>query len=147
MINNLKTYTGGTFDVPHIGHAIFFEECKKFFPNSYLVVALNTDEFVERYKGSKPLFSYKEREEYLKYISFIDEIVPNVGEEDSKITIMQENPDVIIIGNDWLDKDYCKQMGFSSGWLSDKKIALCYLPRYAIISTSLIKERTIKSGK
>lgn len=140
----IKLYTGGSFDVPHIGHNIFFEECKFYFPDSHLVVALNTDDFIMRFKGAPPLFTYKEREEYLKYISFIDEIVPNIAGEDSKITISQQNPNVIVIGNDWLEKDYCKQMTFNAKWLSEKRIALCYLPRYADISTTLIKERVNK---
>ena len=134
-------YTGGTFDVPHIGHAIFFEECKKYFPNTQLVVALNTDEFVAQFKSKKPLFSYKEREGYLKHITYIDDIVPNIGGADSKITILEIKPDFVVIGNDWLERDYPKQMGFTAEWLSEQRIALCYLPRYAVISTTLIKER------
>lgn len=134
-------YTGGTFDVPHIGHVIFFEQCKKYFPSSELVVALNTDEFVAEFKHKRPLFSYEERAEYLRNISFIDSIIPNIGGADSKVTILGVRPDVVVIGNDWLEKDYCKQMGFNANWLSGQRIALCYLPRYADISTSLIKER------
>lgn len=137
----MKIYTGGTFDVPHIGHSIFFEECKLYFPNTHLVVALNTDDFVERFKNKKPFFSYKERETYLSYISFIDEIVPNIGCEDSKITILQQKPNVIVIGNDWLEKNYCNQMGFDAQWLSEQKISLCFLPRYASISTTEIQKR------
>ena len=137
----LKLYTGGTFDIPHIGHAIFFEKCKLYFPNSYLVVSLNTDDFVKRYKGNYPIFSYKEREEYLGSLTHIDKIIENIGCEDSKVSILQENPDVIIIGNDWLEKDYCKQMNFNTSWLSEHKIALCYLPRHINISTTLIKEK------
>jgi cytidyltransferase-like protein len=137
----IKLYTGGTFDIPHIGHAIFFEECKLYFPDSYLTVALNTDDFIARFKGARPLYSYKEREEYLREIPIIDKIVPNIGDEDSKITVLQELPQVIVVGNDWLEKDYCKQMDFDTKWLSEHRIALCFLPRYANISTSQIKEK------
>jgi cytidyltransferase-like protein len=140
----ITVYTGGTFDIPHIGHAIFFEECKIYFPTGYLVVALNTDEFIKRFKGEYPVFSYAEREAYIKAVPSVDLIVPNIGEEDSKITIEQVMPDVIAIGNDWLDRDYCGQMQFDTKWLSEKKIALCYLPRYANISTSLIKQKFLK---
>ena len=104
----MKIYTGGTFDVPHIGHAIFFEECKFYFPNSQLIVALNTDEFVEEFKGKRPLFSYAERKDYLNNILSIDEIVPNIGGADSKVTILQQKPNAVVIGMDWLEKDYCQ---------------------------------------
>ena len=143
----MKLYTGGTFDIPHIGHAIFFEECKYYFPKYQLIVALNTDEFVEKFKGKKPVFSYTEREKYLKEIRSIDKIIPNVGGEDSKVTILQEKPNVVVIGNDWLEKDYCKQMQFDASWLSEQRIALCYLPRYADISTTLIKRKMNESNK
>ncbi len=142
----MKIYTGGTFDVPHIGHAIFFEECKFYFPNSQLIVALNTDEFVEEFKGKRPLFSYAERKDYLNNILSIDEIVPNIGGADSKVTILQQKPNAVVIGMDWLEKDYCQQMKFDAKWLSENKIALCYLPRYADISTTLIKSRMNKNG-
>ena len=137
----LKAYTGGTFDVPHIGHVIFFEQCKYYFPDSYLVVSLNSDEFIEEFKGKKPYFTYEERYKNLTYISYIDEIILNSGGADSKIAIEKVKPDVVIIGQDWLDKDYCKQMGFNAKWLSENKISLCYIPRYADISSTLIRER------
>lgn len=141
----LKLYTGGTFDVPTLGHAIFFEECKRLFLDSYLIVSLNTDEFILRYKKHSPLFSYQERYDFISSAPFVDKVIPNIGNEDSKLAILQVNPDVVIIGNDWLEKDYCKQMGFNANWLSEHKIALCYLPRIGILSTTLIKER-LKNG-
>lgn len=134
-------YTGGTFDVPHIGHAKFLQLCKVFFPGSKLVVSLNTDEFVKRFKGKAPMFSYKERESYLKLLGFVDEVIKNVGDEDSKISIMMVKPNVVAIGNDWLEKDYCKQMMFDADWLTEQMIALVYIPRPGGLSSSLIRER------
>lgn len=138
-------YTGGTFDVPHIGHAKFLQLCKEFFPNSKLVVSLNTDEFIEKFKGKKPLFTYKERESYVKLLGLVDEVVKNVGEEDSRISILMVKPDVVAIGNDWLEKDYCKQMGFNADWLTEHGIALVFIPRPGGLSSSLIKERSINA--
>lgn len=137
----VTVYTGGTFDIPHLGHYNFFKQCKWLFPDSYLIVSLNTDEFVERFKGKKPLFSFDERKALLERIEFIDEIIENTGGEDSKPAIMASEPDVIVIGNDWLEKDYCKQMGFDPQWLRDWGITLCYIPYTDGISTSEIKKR------
>lgn len=137
----MKIYTGGTFDCPHIGHAIFFRKIRKIFPNDYLVVALNTDEFIEEFKGSKPLYTFDERKELLGLLDEIDAIVPNTDGADSRPTILRTNADVIVIGNDWLEKDYCKQMGFTPQWLRDYNITLCYLPYTDGISTSDIKRR------
>jgi len=46
-------YTGGTFDLFHPGHVNFLKNCKKI--GDYVIVSLNTDEFIERYKKSKPI--------------------------------------------------------------------------------------------
>lgn len=134
-------YTGGTFDVPHIGHAKFLQLCRYFFPDCKLVVALNGDDFVEKFKGKRPLFSYAERERYLKLLGLVDEVIENEGGEDSKPSILRVKPDVVAIGNDWLERDYCKQMMFNADWLSKNNILLCYVPRPGGLSSTMIKER------
>jgi len=134
-------YTGGTFDVPHVGHVNFLRQCKEYFPDSYLILGLNTDEFIEEFKGKKPIFSYEERKKLLETINYVDEIIPNTGGKDSKPAISIAKPDVIIIGSDWLKKDYLKQMDFTEEWLRDQHIALIYIPYTDIISTTEIKKR------
>jgi len=49
-------YTGGTFDLFHYGHMEFLKACKKI--STKVVVSLNTDAFVESYKGSVPILQY-----------------------------------------------------------------------------------------
>jgi cytidyltransferase-like protein len=41
-------YTGGTFDLPHPGHYRLLQRAAQF---GNVVVALNTDEFIYKYKG------------------------------------------------------------------------------------------------
>ena len=138
-------YTGGTFDVPHIGHVKFLQLCNRYFPDCYLVVSLNQDEFIEKFKGKKPLFSYEERKSYLELTGLVDKVIPNIGGSDSKVAILQEKPDVVAIGNDWLERDYCKQMGFTAQWLTEQGIALIFIDRPGGISTTLIKERILNA--
>ncbi len=134
-------YTGGTFDIPHMGHVNFFRKIKEYFPGCELVVSLNTDEFVEEFKGKKPLFSYNERRKFIWFSGMVDRIITNTGGADSKPAILSKPPHVIAIGNDWLEKDYCKQMGFTPQWLRDYDIALIYIPYTEGISTTEIKKR------
>ena len=141
FIHKHRIYSGGTFDIPHLGHLNFFRQCKFLFPKSWLTIALNTDEFIEKFKGKPPLFSYEEREKFLKTIEYIDKIVPNIEGADSTKTILIYKPNVIIIGSDWLEKDYCKQMGFNAQWLRDHGITLVYVPYTEGISTTEIKRR------
>lgn len=48
-------YTGGTFDLPHKGH---YRLLKRAAEIGIVVVALNTDEFIQSYKGKPPILSY-----------------------------------------------------------------------------------------
>ena len=139
---DLRVYTGGTFDLPHRGHIDLLGWCREIAgEDGEVVVSLNTDEFVERYKGKRPVIKYGDRKAILEeFTSLVDRVVENVGGEDSKQTIMNVAPDIIVVGSDWLFKDYMKQMDFTPEWLEEQNIALCYIPRHRNISTTNIKE-------
>jgi len=137
----LIIYTGATFDILHAGHINFLRQCKEYFPDSYLIVSLNTDEFIEQFKGKMPVFNFDERKKLLETVEYVDEVIRNIGGEDSKPAILTVEPDVIIIGSDWLNKDYLKQMSLTEEWLRKNHIALIYIPYTEIISTTEIKKR------
>lgn len=132
-------YTGGTFDLFHYGHVNFLRDCKKI--GDEVVVSLNTDEFVYSYKKKKPILTYEERKRVLLGCRFVDRVVKNIGNEDSKPTIELVNPDFVCIGDDWAKKDYYKQMQFTQQWLDEKDITLVYIPYTIDISSTLIKKR------
>lgn len=134
----LKIYTGGTFDLPHSGHVNFLKEC------SYLgdvTVALNTDEFIEEYKGKPPIMSYEERAAVINEFSCVLNVIPNFGGADSKEAIEFVRPDIIAIGSDWARKDYYAQMRFDQDWLDERGISLIYIPYTKGISSTEIKRR------
>ena len=131
-------YTGGTFDLFHSGHVNFLRQCKII--GDIVVVALNTDEFIERYKGSKPVVPYESRKLVLEACKYVDEVIPNSDGEDSKPTILKVSPDFIVIGSDWAKKDYYKQMNFTQEWLDNEKIILTYIPYTQGISSTLLKQ-------
>lgn len=131
-------YTGGTFDLPHKGHYRLLKRASEI---GYVVVALNTDEFIEKYKGKPPILTYEERKEALLACRWVDEVVPNIGGTDSTISIDIVGPDYVIIGSDWARKDYYKQMGFTQDWLDERGIGLIYVPYTEGISTTDIKKR------
>ena len=144
MTTNKKRvlYTGGTFDLFHFGHINFLKQCKNIADE--VVVSLNTDDFVERFKGSKPILNYKEREKSVRYCKYVDSVIKNVSDEDSRACILTVKPSIIAIGDDWAHKDYYKQMCFDQTWLDDNQITLVYIPYTKGISTTEIKQR-IKS--
>lgn len=135
-------YTGGTFDLPHLGHIRFLKNCRKIAGSGgRVVVALNKDEFVKKFKSKPPVMSYNERKEVLENLKFVDEVIPNEAGSDSKPTILKVKPDFVIIGSDWATKDYYAQMQFTQDWLDLHNITLCYVPYTQGISTTHLKAR------
>lgn len=133
-----RVYTGGTFDTFHAGHVFLLEQGDKL---GDVVVALNTDEFVERYKGKKPVVSYDERKAVLESCRYVSEVIPNDQGEDSKPTILSVKPSFLIIGEDWAKKDYYSQMSFTQEWLNEQGITMFYVPHYPNLSSTEIKRR------
>lgn len=140
----LTIYTGGTFDLFHAGHVEFLRRCAEL---GSVTVSLNEDEFIEKYKGKRPVISYREREAVLLGCRWVDRVVPNVGGVDSRVSIGLVSPDLVVIGSDWARKDYYAQMGFDQDWLDERGIGLCYIPYTQGISSTAIKERLRFNGR
>lgn len=134
----LIVYTGGTFDLPHSGHVNFLKKCAQL---GDVYVALNTDEFIEQYKGKPPVMSFDERLEVISHYRSVRGVISNDSGADSKQTILEVRPDIIAIGSDWARKDYYKQMGFTQDWLDEQGISLIYIPYTRGISTTELKRR------
>lgn len=126
-----RVYNGGTYDLLHVGHIYVFRQMRALAgPYGEVIIALNTDHFVERFKHHRPVQPYAERAEVLNAVRYIDRVVPNLSDEDSKPTIEAVMPDIIAAGHDWWSPDdsrYCEQMGFSKEWLTKRGIGLVYL--------------------
>lgn len=137
-------YTGGTFDLFHSGHVNFLKQCRKIAGDyGEVVVSLNTDEFIEEFKGRSPLYSYEERRQLLLACRYVDRVIRNHGGADSKPVIRDIMPDFIVIGSDWARKDYYAQMGFTQEWLDNQNITLIYVPYTEGVSTTILKERIL----
>lgn len=109
-----------------------------------LVIGLNTDEFIEGYKGAAPVFSYSERERSLREFGFNCEIVPNSQASGSVLPLLNyAQPDFLVIGTDWLRRDYLKQIGVTIDQLEELNISLVYVPYTSGISTTEIKKRCL----
>lgn len=134
----LIVYTGGTFDLFHANHVRFLRKCAEL---GSVTVSLNTDEFIEAYKGRPPVVSYEERATVLLGCRYVSAVVPNVGGADSRTAIELVKPNIIVIGSDWARRDYYAQMGFNQDWLDERGISMCYVPYGKGVSTTQIKER------
>lgn len=138
----MKVYTGGTFDLMHSGHVNFLKQCKRIAGDyGEVIVSLNTDEFIFNYKKRTPVMTYSERESVLLGCRYVDRVIPNLGNEDSKQAILSVQPHMVAIGTDWARKDYYKQMMFTQDWLDQHGIMLCYIPYTKNVSTTELKRR------
>lgn len=124
------------------------EACKKIAgKDGKVIVAVNTDEFVEKFKGIKPTISLANRITVLLACRFVDEVIINSGGQDSTKTIndyIHNNGiiDFVAIGDDWAPpKDYYSQMGFTKEWLAKNGITLVYIDRNTGMSSSLIRKQ------
>lgn len=142
MAKGKTVFTSGTFDLYHAGHVDLLKQCRWISGSEgKVVVSLNTDDFIKRFKGKPPVMSYSEREAVLLSCRYVDKVIPNQGGEDSKPAILEVKPDFIVIGSDWARKDYYKQMGFTQDWLDEHRISLVYFPRTRVLSSTEIKLR------
>lgn len=129
----MKVLTIGTFDLVHAGHAILFKRCELL---GELIVGVNSDEFVENYKGQKPIMPYEERVGLIEQMGYA--VAPNHTE--GLELIMAVNPHYLVIGSDWATKDYYKQINVTQDLLDAMNIVMVYTPYTSDISSTKIKE-------
>jgi cytidyltransferase-like protein len=136
-------YTGGTFDLFHSGHSRLLERCKKIAGvDGQVVVSVNPSEFCSQYK-EPPICELFERMEVVSSCKWVDKVIINIGEADSKPAILETKPDLIVVGSDWANKDYHKQMGFTQKWLDEHNIKVVFVSYTEDISTTILKSRIL----
>lgn len=147
-------FIAGNFDLTHGAHYDIFRRAKSLC--DFLIVAINSDEFSTRYKR-KPILTYIERYNNVNSCKWVDLVVPNSGDEDTKVIVEEINknkgrfnvPDnisFIFHGSDWIGDSLKKQMGFTDKWLEEQGITMVYLDNTKGISTTDIINR-IKTSK
>jgi glycerol-3-phosphate cytidylyltransferase len=121
--------TLGTFDLYHSGHVALFRRCRDLSLGGSVVVGLNTDAFVQRYKGLAPVITYADREACIASCRFVDAVVPNEQSDGTARDVIEAVcPDIIAIGWDWRDRDYLGQLGINQDYLDAGGIRVVYLP-------------------
>ena len=92
-------FTNGAFDLMHAGHATYLEQPRQL--GDVLVVGLNTDASVRRYKGAKrPVVDEQNRARMLAALECVD-YVTWFDEDEPKALIAELQPDVLVKAEDW----------------------------------------------
>ena len=99
--NKKVVLTYGTFDLLHIGHIKLLQRAKAL--GDYLVVGVSTDEF-NNVKGKKSVYSFAERTDIIKSISYVDEVIPEKSWDQKAEDIRKHNVNILVMGDDWTGK-------------------------------------------
>ena len=134
----MRVLTIGSFDFVHFGHLKLFNKCREL---GDVYIGLNSDGFYERYRNKKPLFTYGERKKTLKELGFENIYLNDQLDGTVKNLIEKINPDYLVIGSDWHDRNYLAQIGLDVQYLKDKNISLVYVPYTEGISSTDLKKR------
>ena len=99
----IVVFTNGVFDLLHPGHLRYLQASRRH--GDLLVVAVNSDRSVRAIKGeSRPVTSEHERAEMLAALSCVDAVT--VFDEDTPAALIERlEPDVLVKGDDWKDRE------------------------------------------
>lgn len=107
-------FTNGCFDLIHLGHVDYLEKARNL--GDRLVLGLNTDDSVSRFKGpERPLQDQNSRARVLAAFQFIDLVV--FFNDDTPLNLITElTPSILVKGSDYLAEnivgaDVVKQHG------------------------------------
>lgn len=91
-------YTQGTYDMFHIGHLNLLRHAKELCET--LIVGINSDALVQKYKNKTPVVNEHDRLEIIKELKCVNQVMLC---DTLKKTVAWEHVhfDAIFIGNDW----------------------------------------------
>ncbi len=97
--NKTLATLNGSFDLLHAGHLHIIYEASK--QADVLLVALNSDASIKRYKGPKrPIIGLRDRLTMMSALSFVSNVT-SFEEDDPRDLLEIVQPDVHVNGQDW----------------------------------------------
>jgi rfaE bifunctional protein nucleotidyltransferase chain/domain len=98
----MRIWVNGAFDILHIGHIKLLKHAAGM---GYLRVGIDTDDRIKELKGpNRPFNCFRDREEFLLSLRFVDEVVGFGSEQELIDHIKLYQPDIMVIGSDYRDK-------------------------------------------
>lgn len=108
-------FTCSAFDLLHAGHIQMLREAKEHC--DYLIIGLQVDPSIDRPETkNSPIQTVVERYTQLKAVTYVDEIIPYVTEQDLEDILEMYHIDIRVLGDEYRDldftgKDICKRLG------------------------------------
>lgn len=138
----VRVYADGIYDLFHAGHARQLQQCKKLFPNVYLLVGCCSDKLTHELKG-KTVNNEWERYENLSHCRYVDEIVKDAPWtlspeflEKHRIDFVAHDEAPYTLGTEQVDDIYA--------WIKEAG-KFCATQRTEGVSTSDLITRIIKN--
>lgn len=136
--NNTKRqiigYTAGVYDMFHIGHLNVIRNAKA--QCDYLIVAVSTDELVQKEKNKTPVIPFEERKEIVSAIKYVDKVVPQIDK--NKFGAWEKYKfDKMFVGSDWQGTPQWKKY---EEQLKPYGVEIVYLPHTDGVSSTELTE-------
>ena len=126
-------YTQGVYDMFHVGHLNLLNNAKA--QCEYLIVGINSDQLVQRYKHKIPVINEKSRKKIVENIKAVDRGVI-VSTLDKEKLQEEYHFDVIFIGDDWKGNE---RWNNTERVLNKRGIDVVYLPYTNGISSTELR--------
>lgn len=127
-------YTAGVYDLFHIGHLNILKRAKE--QCEHLIVAVSTDELVQKYKNKTPVIPYEERKAIVEAIKYVDEVVPQVN-RDKIAAFRKYHFDAMFVGDDWKGSDVFEA---ADVYMRERGSCVVYLPYTQNVSTTFLRK-------
>ena len=128
-------YTQGVFDMFHVGHLRLINHAKE--QCEMLIVGVNSDDLVRRYKNKTPVINEGERAEIVQNLKSVYQV--EIVETLDKVEVYKRlHFDVIFIGDDWKGNSRWAQ---TEKELAVYNVPVVYLPHTPHVSSTILKPK------
>ena len=102
-IDGTIVFTNGCFDILHQGHIHYLLNAKNY--GDYLIVGLNSDKSIRKIKGeNRPIIKEGARSEIIASLYFVNAVI--LFDEETPLELIKYiQPDILVKGKDWEEKD------------------------------------------
>lgn len=129
----------GTFDILNWGHVKAFQRAKN--QGDYLIVALNTNTLVKRFKGRDAVLPWYQKKFIIESCRFVDKVV-RAPDFSPLALLKQYDVDVYVLTREWLPTK-AKEIAY----MKKKGGKIVLSPRFkGVVPTSRIKEILLKEA-
>lgn len=130
----------GAWEILNYGHVRAFERAKKL--GDVLILALNTNALLRKYKKREPVLSWKHKATILRSIKWVDKVVP--AHDASPLSLLKKyNVDVFVLTREW-EHSHPDSIAF----MKTKGGRVFFSRRYAgVVATSDIKRALLKEAQ